>query len=88
VSRSARASDEHLVAMHESSDSGKTMLARRVPTILSPLEPDEAFEITRIHSATGHTSRHGLAHRRPSARRITRRRPPRSSGRLAPAESR
>ena len=27
---------------------GKTMLARRLPTILPPLDPDEAFEVTRI----------------------------------------
>ncbi len=32
---------------------GKTMLARRLPTILPPLEPDEALEVTRIHSAAG-----------------------------------
>jgi magnesium chelatase family protein len=32
---------------------GKTMLARRLPTILAPLERDEALEVTRIHSAAG-----------------------------------
>ena len=32
---------------------GKTMLARRVPGILPPPTPDEAFEITRIHSVAG-----------------------------------
>jgi len=42
-----------------------TMLARRPPTILSPLESDEALEVTRINSAAGHAPRHGLAHRRP-----------------------
>jgi magnesium chelatase family protein len=44
---------------------GKTMLARRLPTILSPLDADEALEVTRIHSAAGHAPRHGLARRRP-----------------------
>ena len=34
---------------------GKTMLARRLPTILVPLEPDEALEVTKVHSAAGLT---------------------------------
>ena len=33
--------------------SGKTMLARRFPSILPPLEPDEAVEVTRLHSLAG-----------------------------------
>jgi magnesium chelatase family protein len=32
---------------------GKTMLARRVPSILPPLSHDEALEVTRIHSIAG-----------------------------------
>jgi magnesium chelatase family protein len=32
---------------------GKTMLARRLPTILPALDPPEALEVTRIHSAAG-----------------------------------
>jgi magnesium chelatase family protein len=32
---------------------GKTMLARRLPTILPPLEPDEVLEVTRIWSVAG-----------------------------------
>jgi magnesium chelatase family protein len=32
---------------------GKTMLARRLTTILPALAPDEALEVTRIHSAAG-----------------------------------
>jgi magnesium chelatase family protein len=32
---------------------GKTMLARRLPTILPPLERHEALEVTRVHSAAG-----------------------------------
>jgi magnesium chelatase family protein len=37
------------------------MLARRLPTILLPLDADEALEVTRIHSAAGHAPRDGLA---------------------------
>ncbi|MFO7650197.1 MAG: YifB family Mg chelatase-like AAA ATPase [bacterium] len=33
--------------------SGKTMLARRLPTILPPISLDEALETTRIHSVCG-----------------------------------
>jgi len=32
---------------------GKTMLARRLPTILPGLEPEESLEATRIHSVAG-----------------------------------
>ncbi|MSO78974.1 MAG: ATP-binding protein, partial [Acidimicrobiia bacterium] len=43
---------------------GKTMLARRLATILPPLADDEAFEATRIHSVAGHAPR-GLLRRPP-----------------------
>jgi magnesium chelatase family protein len=33
--------------------SGKTMLARRLPSIMPPLSPDEAVEVTRLHSLAG-----------------------------------
>ena len=33
--------------------SGKTMLARRFPSILPPLEPEEAVEVTRLYSLAG-----------------------------------
>jgi magnesium chelatase family protein len=32
---------------------GKTMLGRRLPGLLPPLEPGEALEVTRIHSVAG-----------------------------------
>ena len=32
---------------------GKTMLARRLPGILPPMHPDEALEVTAIHSVAG-----------------------------------
>lgn len=32
---------------------GKTMLARRLPGLLPPLDADDALEVTRVHSAAG-----------------------------------
>lgn len=43
--------------------SGKTMLARRLPGILPPLDENEALEVTRIHGAVGVGQ--GLIFRRP-----------------------
>lgn len=37
---------------------GKTMLAKRLPTILPPLNLKEALETTKIHSVAGKTRRH------------------------------
>lgn len=45
--------------------SGKTMLAKRLPTILPPLEFEAALEVTRIHSVAGLTGRTGLVTERP-----------------------
>jgi magnesium chelatase family protein len=44
---------------------GKTMLARRIPGILPPLDREEAVETTRIHSAAGLNDGGGLMRRRP-----------------------
>lgn len=44
---------------------GKTMLARRLGTILPPLSHGEALEVTRIHSAAGVPVSGRLARRRP-----------------------
>jgi magnesium chelatase family protein len=45
--------------------SGKTMLAKRLPTILPSLEFEEALEITKIHSVAGLTGKSGLIAERP-----------------------
>lgn len=45
--------------------SGKTMLARRLPTILPPLSPEEALETTKIHSIDGRLNGKGLIATRP-----------------------
>jgi magnesium chelatase family protein len=45
--------------------SGKTMLTKRLPTILPPLEFDAALELTKIHSVAGLTGRAGLIIQRP-----------------------
>ncbi|MBI5873840.1 MAG: YifB family Mg chelatase-like AAA ATPase [Candidatus Omnitrophica bacterium] len=46
--------------------SGKTMLAKRMTSILPPLNEDEALETTKIHSSAGQLdSKTGLLHLRP-----------------------
>jgi magnesium chelatase family protein len=47
------ASGSHNVLMIGTPGSGKTMLTRRMPTILPPLTPSESLETTRIYSAMG-----------------------------------
>lgn len=45
--------------------SGKTMLAKRLPSILPPMTLYEALETTKIHSVVGKTKNNGLLYERP-----------------------
>ncbi|RBW59138.1 magnesium chelatase [Tenacibaculum sp. E3R01] len=45
--------------------SGKTMLAKRLPSILPPMTLHEALETTKIHSVVGKTKNEGLLYNRP-----------------------
>ncbi len=44
---------------------GKTMLAKRLPSILPPMTLHEALETTKIHSVVGKVSNSGLMYQRP-----------------------
>lgn len=56
----------HNIIMIGSPGSGKTMLARRMPTIMPPMTLDEALETTKVHSVAGKIGAHrGLIYERP-----------------------
>lgn len=59
------ASGGHNVLMLGSPGVGKSLLASRVPTILPPFTPDEALEVTMIHSLAGIIGESGMVTERP-----------------------
>ena len=59
------AAGDHNVVLIGGPGSGKSMMAMRLPTILPPLNYDEALILTKIHSLAGLTINKRLLHKKP-----------------------
>lgn len=59
------ASGAHNVLMLGPPGVGKSLIASRVPTILPPFTPEEALEVTMIHSLAGEVNENGIISERP-----------------------
>src|SRR5690606_4590986 len=59
------AAGRHHILMVGPPGSGKSMLARRIPGILPPLEPEEALETSMIMSLAGLIEEGGISRQRP-----------------------
>lgn len=59
------AAGSHHLLMIGPPGAGKTMLAQRLPSLLPPLEAEEALEVSMVHSLCGQLTQGSIVHRRP-----------------------